>query len=94
MLEGVIRKGDDHPLDVELAQDLRELGRRAEQRQPLQARHRLLRPVVDEADEVDAVLGVLQDLARDELAHLAGADNDRVLHIGDSRAADRACGCA
>ena len=34
---------------------------------------------VDEADEVDAVLGMLEHLAGDELADVAGADDDRVL---------------
>ena len=38
---------------------------------------------VDEADEVDPVLGVLEELARDELADVAGADDDRVLEVGE-----------
>ena len=57
---------------------------RAEQRQVGQVVAALLRARVDEADEVDAVLGVLQQLARDELADLAGADDDRVLEVGDA----------
>ena len=41
---------------------------------------------VDEADEVDPVLAVLEELARDELAHVAGADDHRVLEEGELRA--------
>ena len=36
---------------------------------------------VDEADDVDAVLGVLEELAGDELPDLAGADDDGVLEV-------------
>ena len=42
-----------------------------------------LRLVVDEAHEVDAVFGVLEQLARDELANVPGADDDGVLDIGE-----------
>ena len=47
-----------------------------------------LRVGVDEADEVDAVLRVLQDLARDQLADVAGADDDRILLVRDAAADD------
>ena len=50
----------------------------------------LLRPRVDEADEVEAVLGVAQELARDALADVARADDDRVLQVERVPAADRA----
>ena len=46
----------------------------------------LLRLVVDEPDEVDPVLGVLQDLAADQLPDISRADDDGVLDVGDSRA--------
>ena len=49
-----------------------------------------LRLGVDEADEVDAVLGVLEQLARHELADVAGADDDRVLEVGDAAPAPEA----
>ena len=48
---------------------------RAEDRQVAEALAALARMVVDEADHVDAVLGVLQQLARDPLADVAGADD-------------------
>ena len=48
---------------------------------------RVARVRVDEADEVDAVLGVLQELPRRELPDVAGADDDRVLEV--ERAAPR-----
>ena len=50
----------------------------------------LLRLAVDEADEVDPVLGVLEQLARDDLADVAGADDDRVLQVGDVPARESA----
>ena len=46
---------------------------------------------VDEADEVDPVLGVLEQLARDELADVAGADDDGVLEVRGLRRQQR-CG--
>ncbi len=49
-----------------------------------------LRRSVHEPDEIDAVLGVLQELAGDELAHVSGPDDDRVLKMGDRVAADAA----
>ena len=39
--------------------------------------------VVDESDDVEAVLGVLERLARDQLSHVAGTDDDRVLQVRD-----------
>ena len=41
-----------------------------------------LRVAVDEADDVDAVLRMLDELAGDQLADLAGADDQRVLLVG------------
>ena len=45
---------------------------------------------VDEADEVDAVLRVLEELPRRELADVAGADDDRVLQVERTAPRDRA----
>ena len=57
-------------------------------RSPMSVR-RLLRIRVDEADDVDAVLGVLQDLAADQLADVACTDDHRVLLIRDAATDDR-----
>ena len=46
---------------------------------------------VDEADEIDAVLRVLKELARSELADVAGADDDRVLKIERTASRNRSC---
>ena len=45
---------------------------------------------VDEAEQVDSVLGVLTELVGHELADVAGPDDDRVLEIGDRATAERA----
>ena len=50
----------------------------------------LLRVAVDEADEVEAVFGVLPELLRHELADVARADDDRVLDVGEMLPRDRA----
>ncbi len=36
---------------------------------------------IDEADEVDPVLRMLEELAADQLADVPGADDDRVLEV-------------
>ena len=51
----------------------------------------LERLVVDDADEADAVLGVQEVLACDQLADVAAADDDRVLDVGRAAPHDR-CG--
>ena len=78
---------DDHALDVEQRDDLVKRSGCAEQREVLELGPAVARMRVDEADEVDAVLGVLQELARGELADVTGAEDDRVLEI--ERAAPR-----
>src|SRR3954447_23798382 len=50
----------------------------------------LLRPTVDEADEIDAVLGMLQQLPCDQLADVSRADNQRVLHVQHASPAEEA----
>ena len=50
------------------------------------------RVVVDESEDVDAVLGVLGELAVDELADPAGADDHRVLDVRQPAPGERSCG--
>ena len=47
---------------------------------------------VDEADDLEAVLGMLADLAVEELRHVARADDDHVLNVGRVTSADDAGG--
>ena len=68
--------------------------RRAEEGQVLEIDARLAGLGVDEADEIEAVLRVLEQLARDELADVAGADDDGVLEVEDAPPADRPGGAA
>ena len=60
----------------------------AEHREPLVVAA-LLRVVVDEADRVDPVLGVLEQLPADELPDRAGADDDAVLDERDAAPRDQ-----
>ncbi len=76
-----VGEGDDHALDVEHRDDLGETLGRPEERQVLELGPARTRMCVDEADEVDAVLRVLQELPCGELADVAGADDDRVLEV-------------
>ena len=57
--------------------ELRKVAEAAEHRQIGDVRAPLARVVVDESDEIDPVLRVLLDLARDQLADVAGADDHR-----------------
>ena len=54
----------------------------------LQVGATLFRLGVDEADEVDPVLGVLQELPPDQLSDLPRADNHSVLLVRDAGAAE------
>ena len=47
---------------------------------------------VDEADEVDAVLGMLEELPTDQLAYFPGADDHCVLDVCRTPARKRPCG--
>ena len=60
----LLREGDDHALDVEQGDELRKPVGRAQDAQVLDLGAARLRLRVDEAHQVDAVLGVLEDLAR------------------------------
>ena len=70
-----LREGDDHALDVELGRRSPAVPIGAQDGQVAEAVAPLARVLVDEADEVDAVLGVLQQLARHLLADVPGADD-------------------
>ena len=63
LLVRLVREGDHDALDVERPDDLRQRLGRAEQRHVLELRAAHLGLPVDEADQVDAVLGMLQQLA-------------------------------
>ena len=82
LLVRVVREGDDHALDVEEADHRREPLDTAEQRQVLETLSALLRLGVDEADQVDPVFGMDKELLREQLADVAGTDDDRVLDVG------------
>ena len=81
---------DDHALDVEHRDDLGQAVGRPDEREVLELGPARPRVRVDEADEVDAVLRVLEELPRRELADVAGADDDRVLEVERTAPGDRA----
>ena len=81
---------DDHALDVEQRDDLRQAVGRSDERQVLELGPSRPRVRVDEADEVDAVLRVLEELPSRELADVAGAEDDRVLKVERTAPRDRA----
>ncbi len=87
---GSLRERDEHAVDVEAPGRAREArdGAPSMVRSPRSSR-RSRGCVVDEPDEIDPVLGMLQVLARDELADRPGADDDRVLHVLGPPPADR-----
>ncbi len=68
------REGDDHVLDAALGHDAVEVPARAEHRESLDARERLL---VEEPDRLQAELGPLEQSLRDELPDAAGAEDQR-----------------
>ena len=89
----VVREGDDHALDLERPNHVTKLVGRAEQRQLFEAGAPLLGLRVDEPDDIDAVLGMLEEFPRDGLTDLACPDDERVLHVhrvpaGDPAGAD------
>ena len=75
---------EDHPLDVEHLDERLEVLDAAEQLLAV-----LSLPGVDEADDTQAVLRVLTDLAREQRPDLACADDDRVLEVADAPVAER-----
>ena len=85
------RDRDRDLVGLDLLEDPPELGRRAEDLDAVDAQARLERVVVDEADGLEAELGVAQDLAQDEAAAVAGADDEHAARVGaGAEAAQRA----
>ena len=82
LLMRVVREGDDDALDIQQADDRREAARIAEHRHVLEVLSAVLRLGVDEADEIDPVLRVVEDLLREQLADVARTDDDGVLDVG------------
>ena len=78
------RESDDHPIDAEAPHDLRQVVEPPEERALLEIGPRRPRLVVDEAHEIDAVLGVLLELSRDALPDVSCADDHGVLHVVES----------
>ncbi|MEZ5098363.1 MAG: hypothetical protein R3C15_00815 [Thermoleophilia bacterium] len=89
LVVGLAREGDDDALDVEPAHELLELGRLPEHRGAREVGADLPRVGVDEAEQVDPVLAMLHQLARDELADVARAEDQRVLQVEQAPAAGR-----
>ena len=88
----VVRERDHDPLDVVLAHELGDLVRGAEDGNAVEVGAHALRVGIDEADEPDAELGVLPQLASDELTDVARPDDQRVLHVPGAAPRERACG--
>ena len=82
LLVVVPRERDDHPVDVRAPDDLADLVRLPEQFGRLQIAAHLLRRRVDEPQQVDPVLGVVEQLAPDQLPDVTRADDHRVLDVG------------
>ena len=82
-LMGVVREGDDHAVDVVLRDELAEPVRPTEEeREPLgELVVQLGRTVIDEADEIDAVLPMVEHLESELLPDLACTDDNRVLAV-------------
>ena len=90
LLLRLVQERDHDTLDGVRPDELGKLRRRPEQDQVTEVVAPLARRVVDEPDQVDAVLGMLQVLVRDQLPDIAGADDDRVLDVLGPASADRA----
>ena len=92
-LDGVLvrlgRERDHHPLDIELLDQLGQIARPAQDALAAEVVSQDARAAVDEPDEIDAVLGMLEELAADELADVAGADDECVLDVRAAAAAER-----
>ena len=85
-----IREGEDDPLDIEYANEVGQLLGGPEQDQMAEILASLLRLVVDEPDEVEPVFLVMEDLPRDQLTDIAGADDDGVLQVERAPSTQRA----
>ncbi len=93
LLVRVVGEGEDDPIDAPLLDELEQLVR-VPQLDPGQLVALLEGMVVDDPDQADPVLRVQEVLPCDQLADVAAADHDRVLHVrgaaADDAAADRA----
>ena len=78
----MLGEGDDDAVDIESGDDLRQLRRPAEDVEVRKPVDPLPRVLVHEADDVDPVLGMLQELPGDALSDVAGADDERVQDVG------------
>jgi hypothetical protein len=75
----VVRERDHDALDCEPVDELGQVLRPAEDRQVSEVLALLAGSGVEEAEQVHAVLRVLEELPPEELSHRSGADDDRVL---------------
>ena len=83
-------EGEDDAIDVQLRDQRRQVLGSPEQGEITESRVPLARARIDEAHDVGSVLGVVEQLAGDELAHLAGADDHGVLAVAAVPLAERA----
>ena len=81
-LAGGGRHRDQHLVRPPVADQLRQVGRRAEHADPVQAQVALARIVVDDPDRRVAEARVPQHLLDHELRGVAGPDDDRLLAAG------------
>ncbi len=85
----IVRECDDHALDSICLDDLDNVGRRPEQRDPVEVGSHGLRVGVDEANEMDAQFGMLPELTADELTDVARSDDQRVLDVSGTSPHER-----
>ena len=76
----VVGEGEDDPIDAALLDELEQLVR-VPQLDPGQLVALLEGMIVDDPDQADPVLRVQEVLPCDQLADVAAADHDRVLHV-------------
>ena len=88
-LAGRGRDRDQHLVRPAIANQVRQVGGRAEHPDPVQAQVPLARIVVDDADRRVAEPRVPQHLLDDELGRVAGPDDDRLLAAGHDLARER-----
>src|SRR5204863_1324408 len=84
----VVREGDHDSVDVLRPVDLDEVVDTSEHGDSTDVAPQVLRLRVGEADEIDAVLGMLEDLAGDQLPDVAGADDHGVLDVAGAATDD------
>jgi hypothetical protein len=79
---GLVREGDDHAGDLVPVDDLVELVCSTENGERSEVFAAFFGVVVDEADDLESVFGMSEELLRDQLADVACAQDDRLLAIG------------